>query len=141
MEDFQDVKECLKKIQNLDDVKKVGVALSDFDTCDKTCLNCRRYYTIEYNQYVTDCADEEDVEFFLCVENYNTNQEINFYLKIIVPVIIVVSFIFIILIWYRRCKRNKNQDKITENRDGKNLLRDKDKAQIITINIIMPSHI
>ena len=83
--------------------------MSELDSCSQTCSTCRRFYTIKYNSYVTYCAGERKVEFFLCIEDNNDDKKNNFYIKIIIPSVLVVSLILIvILIWYCKCRKNKS---------------------------------
>ena len=69
------MKKCLKTIQNTDVIKKVGVALSELESCDKNCLKCIRYYSIDIDHYTTSCADENDIEFILYVRDNLTDQK------------------------------------------------------------------
>ena len=111
LENYQDVKKCLKQIQYTDIVQKVQVALSELETCDETCFKCRRYYVIEFDYYVTDCEDEKYIEFFLCVEDNYTNESKK-YFKIIVPIVLFVLFILLILIWYCRLQKRKKSNMV-----------------------------
>ena len=107
LEEYQDMKKCLKTIQNTDVIKKVGVALSELESCDKNCLKCIRYYSIDIDHYATSCADEIDIEFILCVRDNLPDPKIEIYLKIMVPIVLVVLLILIISFWY--CKYIKRK--------------------------------